>query len=47
MNELFFILAIVMVASAVMVISLTATVVVLLKNIRELEEENQGLQPPF
>jgi hypothetical protein len=47
MNDLFFILAIVMVASAVMVISLTATVVVLLKNIRELEEENQGLQPPF
>jgi hypothetical protein len=30
-----------------MVLSLTATVVVLLKNIRELEEENQGLQPPF
>jgi hypothetical protein len=46
-NELFFIFAIFAFASLVMVLSLTATVVVLLKNIRELEEENQGLQPPF
>jgi hypothetical protein len=47
MNELFFIFAIFATASLVMVISLTATIVVLLKNIRELEEENEGLQPPF
>ncbi len=47
MNELFWIFAIFAFASLVMVLSLTATVVVLLKNIRELEEENQGLQPPF
>ncbi len=47
MNELFFIFAIFGIASAVIVISLTATVLVLLKNIRELEEENKGLQPPF
>ena len=30
-----------------MVISLTLTILMLLKNIRELEEENEGLQPPF
>jgi len=47
MNELFLIFAVFAFASLVMVLSLTATVVVLLKNIRELEEENQGLQPPF
>jgi hypothetical protein len=47
MNELFFAFAIFGVASCVIVISLTATVLVLLKNIRELEEENKGLQPPF
>lgn len=47
MNELFFIFAIFGIASAIMVISLTATIVMLLKNIRELEEENEGLQPPF
>jgi|LauGreDrversion4_2_1035121.scaffolds.fasta_scaffold93447_5 hypothetical protein len=30
-----------------MVISLTGIVLVLLKNIRELEDENESLQPPF
>ena len=45
--DLFLIFAIFAIATAVMVISLTATIVVLLKNIRELEEENEGLQPPF
>jgi hypothetical protein len=47
MNELFFIFAIFATASLVMVISLTLTILMLLKNIRELEEENEGLQPPF
>lgn len=47
MNELFWIFAIFAFASLVMVLTLTATVVMLLKNIRDLEEENQGLQPPF
>ena len=47
MNELFWIFAILAFASLVMVLTLTATVVMLLKNIRQLEEENEGLQPPF
>ncbi len=47
MNEFFLIFSIFALASLVMVFSLTATIVVLLKNIRELEEENEGLQPPF
>jgi hypothetical protein len=47
MNETFLIFSIFALASLVMVLSLTATVVVLLKNIRELEEENESLQPPF
>ena len=47
MNELFWIFAIFAFASLVMVLTLTATVVMLLKNIRQLEEENEGLQPPF
>ena len=45
--DLFFVFCVFAIASAVMVISLTATVLVLLKTVRELEEENQGLQPPF
>lgn len=45
--DLFLIFAIFALASVVIVISLTATVLVLLKNIRDLEEENKGLQPPF
>lgn len=47
MTELFWIFAIFAFASLVMVLTLTATVVMLLKNIRQLEEENDGLQPPF
>ncbi len=47
MNELFFILAIVMLASAVIVISLTGVVLMLLKNIRDLEDELEANQPPF
>jgi hypothetical protein len=47
MNELFWIFLIFASACVVMVLTLTATVALLLKNIRELEEENEGLQPPF
>lgn len=47
MNELFLVFLIFGIASVVMVLSLTATVLMLLKNIRELEIENEGLQPPF
>jgi hypothetical protein len=47
MNELFFIFAIFAIASLVMVISLTATVLVLLKNVRELEDELEANLPPF
>ena len=47
MNELFLVFAIFAIATAVMVISLTATIVVLLKNIRELEDELEANLPPF
>jgi Tfp pilus assembly protein PilV len=47
MNELFLILAIVLIASAVMVISLTGIVLMLLNNIRKLEDELEANLPPF
>ena len=45
--DLFILFAIVALASSVMVISLTATVLYLLKIIKEQDEELDGLQPPF
>jgi|LauGreDrversion4_2_1035121.scaffolds.fasta_scaffold4439947_1 hypothetical protein len=45
--DLFLILAIVLIASLVMVISLTGIVLMLLKNIRDLEDELEANLPPF
>jgi Tfp pilus assembly protein PilV len=45
--DLFLILAIVLIASLVMVISLTGIVLMLLKNIRDLEDELEDNLPPF
>jgi Tfp pilus assembly protein PilV len=45
--DLFLILAIVLIASLVMVISLTGMILLLLKNIRDLEDELEENLPPF
>lgn len=47
MNELFLIFAIFATASVVMVISLTLTILMLLKNISQLEDELEANLPPF
>ena len=47
MNELFLIFSIFAIASLVMVISLTGIVLVLLNNIRQLEDELEANLPPF
>jgi hypothetical protein len=45
--DLFLIFAIFAIASLVMVISLTGMVLLLLKNVRELEDELEANLPPF
>jgi hypothetical protein len=45
--DLFLIFAIFAIASLVMVISLTGIVLLLLKNVRELEDELEANLPPF
>lgn len=47
MNELFLVFAIFAFASVVMVISLALTVLMLLKNISQLEDELEANLPPF
>jgi hypothetical protein len=47
MNELFFIVSIFALGALAIVITLTATVLLLLKNISELENELEINKPPF
>ena len=47
MNELFLIFSIFATASVVMVIALSLTVLMLLKNISQLEDELEENLPPF
>jgi len=44
---LFFVFSIFAIGSLVLVITLTATVLMLLKNVRELEDELEANLPPF
>jgi hypothetical protein len=47
MEFLFFVFSIFAIGSLVLVITLTATVLMLLKNVRELEDELEANLPPF
>jgi hypothetical protein len=47
MEFLFFVFSIFAIGSLVLVITLTATILMLLKNVRELEDELEANLPPF
>ena len=47
MEFLFFVFSLFAIGSIVLVITLTATILMLLKNVRELEDELEANLPPF
>jgi hypothetical protein len=47
MEFLFFVFSLFAIGSVVLVITLTATILLLLKNVRELEDELEANLPPF